>query len=194
MPDPSLALDRRAGWPAEFLERRRRHPRESWETAPTLGELGRFWLARHALFRELTGAFTHAAGELREDRIEVPAFLAWFRPRLGFLLQELQHHHLIEDHHFFPVFRRADPRLARGFEVLEADHHTLDAALAGLAEASHALIRAVQAPGTGHAAATDGLATVLPGFLRLLERHLEDEEDLILPLLIDRGEAGLGIG
>jgi hypothetical protein len=30
--------------------------------------------------------------------------------------------------------------------------------------------------------------------LRLLTRHLGDEEDLIIPLILDRGEAALGVG
>ena len=30
--------------------------------------------------------------------------------------------------------------------------------------------------------------------LRLLTRHLSDEEDLIIPLILDRGEAALGVG
>jgi hypothetical protein len=30
--------------------------------------------------------------------------------------------------------------------------------------------------------------------LRLLTRHLGDEEDLIIPLILDRSEAALGVG
>ena len=135
-----------------------------------------------------------AAGELQEDRVDAARFVPWFRPRIGFLLHELHGHHRIEDLHYFPVFQAADPRLARGFEVLDADHHAIDRAIAELGTASDALLRVLAAPAADRPGAIAGLATTLPAFLRRLERHLDDEEDLVIPLLIDRGEGPLGIG
>lgn len=32
----------------------------------------------------------------------------------------------------------------------------------------------------------------LSGFLKRLNRHLDNEEDLIIPILLDRGEGALG--
>ncbi|HRY26240.1 MAG TPA: hemerythrin domain-containing protein, partial [Geminicoccaceae bacterium] len=127
-----LDLDRRTGWPPELRVLLDRHPRESWPNAAGIGPTGRFWLQRHDLFRELTQALTMAAGELQEDRVDAARFVPWFRPRIGFLLHELHGHHRIEDLHYFPVFQAADPRLARGFEVLDADHHAIDRAIAEL--------------------------------------------------------------
>ena len=43
-------------------------------------------------------------------------------PRLQTLLGNLHGHHQIEDHHYFPVFRQAEPRLAAGFGLLANDH------------------------------------------------------------------------
>jgi iron-sulfur cluster repair protein YtfE (RIC family) len=189
-----LDLDRRTGWPPELRVLLDRHPRESWPHAAGIGPTGRFWLQRHELFRELTQALTMAAGELQEDRVDAARFVPWFRPRIGFLLHELHGHHRIEDLHYFPVFQAADPRLARGFEVLDADHHAIDRAIAELGTASDALLRVLAAPAADRPGAIAGLATTLPAFLRRLERHLDDEEDLVIPLLIDRGEGPLGIG
>lgn len=189
-----LDLDRRTGWPPELRVLLDRHPRESWPNAARIGPTGRFWLQRHDLFRELTQALTMAAGELQEDRVDAARFVPWFRPRIGFLLHELHGHHRIEDLHYFPVFQAADPRLARGFEVLDADHHAIDRAIAELGTASDALLRVLAAPAADRPGAIAGLATTLPAFLRRLERHLDDEEDLVIPLLIDRGEGPLGIG
>ncbi|MCB1991529.1 MAG: hemerythrin domain-containing protein [Geminicoccaceae bacterium] len=189
-----LDLDRRTGWPPELRVLLDRHPRESWPNAAGIGPTGRFWLQRHDLFRELTQALTMAAGELQEDRVDAARFVPWFRPRIGFLLHELHGHHRIEDLHYFPVFQAADPRLARGFEVLDADHHAIDRAIAELGTASDALLRVLAAPAADRPGAIAGLATTLPAFLRRLERHLDDEEDLVIPLLIDRGEGPLGIG
>lgn len=189
-----LDLDRRTGWPPELRVLLDRHPRESWANAGGIGATGRFWLQRHELFRELTQALAMATGELLEERLEAGRFVPWFRPRMGFLLQELHGHHRIEDLHYFPVFQAADPRLARGFEVLDADHHTIDRAIAELGTVSDALLRALATPTYDRPAAVAGLATTLPVFLQRLLRHLDDEEDLVIPLLIERGEGPLGIG
>ena len=45
------------------------------------------------------------------------------------MLWQLEEHHQVEDQHYFPVFRRIEPRLAAGFELLEGDHEALHEAL-----------------------------------------------------------------
>ena len=61
----------------------------------------------------------------------------------GFLINELHGHHHIEDAHYFPVLAQAEARLARGFELLDADHHALDAQLAALTDAANTHLRSV---------------------------------------------------
>ena len=83
-------------------------------------------------------------------------------------------------------------RLARGFDVLENDHHAIHADMAATAETANALLRALtQADalkrcGEAYAAASGALLTGL-------KRHLDDEEDLIVPLILERGEDALGV-
>src|SRR5947209_1382022 len=43
-------------------------------------------------------------------------------------------------------------------------------------------------------AAGDAYGTANDALLRQLRRHLDDEEDLIIPLILDRTEAALGVG
>jgi len=190
----ALDLDRRTGWPADLRVLLDRHPRETWPGHPNLGALCRFWLERHAMFRELAGALARGGAALREGKVDVGAFQPWFAPRMRFFLQQLHHHHLIEDHNYFPVFMAAEQRLVRGFEVLEADHAVIDAAIRELGAASDGLLLALREPSVDLARATAGLGGLLPDFLGKLERHLADEEDLIIPLILERSEAGLGIG
>ncbi len=42
--------------------------------------------------------------------------------------------------------------------------------------------------------ASEGYAAASEGLLTRLIRHLDNEEDLITPLILDRGEGGLGMG
>jgi hypothetical protein len=181
-----LALDSRTGWPADLRLYLDRHPREAWLGHPNLGETARFWLARHGMFRDLGGALQASTAEFREGRTALPQFRAWFAPRLGFFLSELDAHHRIEDLSYFPLFRAAEPRLKRGFEVLEQDHETIHETLARLAEAANAFLQA-EDPGKLRATA-EAYAGVTDELLAGLARHLDDEEDLVVPLILDRGE------
>ena len=50
----ALALARRSGWPEDLRVLLDRYPRERWDAHANLGEMARFWLSRHAMFRELS--------------------------------------------------------------------------------------------------------------------------------------------
>ena len=96
--------------------------------------------------------------------------------------------------HYFPIFQTAEARLAHGFEVLEADHKAIHESSVAAVETANVFLRTpvndadpLRAAGERYAAAGDALT-------RQLTRHLNDEEDLIVPLILDRTEAGLGVG
>lgn len=190
----TLDLDSRTGWPPDLRVLLARHPRETWPGHPNLGALSRFWLERHGMFRDLSRALSAGAIELGEGKVDAAEFQPWFAPRMRFFLQQLHHHHLIEDQQYFPAFMAAESRLVRGFEVLEADHGVLDGAIRELAQASDGLLQALRSPTADLEGATAALGGLLPGFLQKLDRHLADEEDLIIPLILERSEAGLGVG
>lgn len=189
----TLALARRNGWPEDLRVLVARYPREQWEGHANLGEMARFWLSRHVMFRELSVMISGIEAQFRSGALPPAEFPRQFVPRLQFLLSQLDVHHQIEDFHYFPIFRVADARLARGFDVLEGDHHAIHADMAHTAETANALLQALQDDadalrrcGDDHAAASGSLLTGLI-------RHLDDEEDLIVPLILDRGEQALGV-
>ncbi|HET8974806.1 MAG TPA: hemerythrin domain-containing protein, partial [Pseudolabrys sp.] len=113
--------------------------------------------------------------------------------RLQFMLDQLNVHHQIEDLHYFPIFRAADERLARGFDVLEGDHHHIHVDMARTAETATALLRALQCGCDTMRQCGDGYADASGALLKGLVRHLDDEEDLIVPLILDRSEEALGV-
>jgi len=189
----SLDLARRSGWPEDLRVLVSRYPREQWDGHANLGEMARFWLSRHAMFRELTGMIRQIETEFRAGRLPPQEFAGAFVPRLQFLLSQLEVHHQIEDYHYFPIFRAADARLARGFDVLEGDHHAIHADMARVAETANALLRALSSDADSLRARTDDYAAASGTLLKGLIRHLDDEEDLIVPLILDRGEAALGV-
>lgn len=186
-------LDTRPGLPADLRVLLERYPREDWQTHENLGGMAQFWLQRHDMFRDLGGMLEGAVGEWRNERIETGAFVQFFVPRLNFFLGQLEGHHQIEDHHYFPVFRRAEPRLDRGFDILDSDHHVIHAALEANAGAANGLLQAIQEGGDRLKRAGDAYAGECGRLVAMLMRHLDDEEDLIIPVILDQGERKIGV-
>jgi len=186
-------LDTRTGWPPELRLLLDRYPREAWPDHANLGELARFWLAIHDQFRRLGGALKTAGDEFREDRLAAADFRAFYPRRLSNFLGGLEGHHTIEDYQFFPLFTGAEPRLARGFEVLESDHQTIHAAMQAAFESANALLQTADGDRDAVMRAAERHTDDSERLLARLIRHLNDEEDLIIPLILDRGEGPLGI-
>jgi len=189
----ALALARRNGWPEDMRLLIDRYPRELWNGHANLGEMARFWLSRHAMFRELATTIDEITTQFRAGQLPPAEFARQFVPRLQFILDQLDVHHQIEDLHYFPIFRAADEKLARGFDVLEGDHHDIHADMAHTAETANALLQALQAGGDALRRTSDIYANASGALLKGLVRHLDDEEDLIVPLILDRGEEALGV-
>jgi hemerythrin-like domain-containing protein len=189
----ALALARRSGWPEDQRVLIARYPREQWSDHANLGEMARFWLSRHAMFRELAAMIEAIATQFRQGVLPAAEFPRQFVPRLQFLLSQLGVHHQIEDQHYFPIFRAADARLARGFDVLEDDYHAIHADMARTADTANAMLRALSGDADALRRCGDNYARASGALLKGLMRHLDDEEDLIVPLILDRGERALGV-
>lgn len=189
-----LALATRAGLPEDLKLLLSHYPREVWTGHANLGEMASFWLSRHAMFRELGAMLDDASARYREGNIDARAYAQFFAPRLQFFLQQLHAHHHIEDDHYFPIFRRADARLVRGFDMLEGDHDALAASIQNAVTTANDFLRALNGASEGVQPAAEAYAQSGGVLLRGLVRHLDDEEDLIVPLILDRGELGLGVG
>lgn len=194
MIDPSvLALETRTGLPEELRYLAALYPREVWSGHANLGMTARFWLQRHDAFRDLGGRIGAGLVDFREERIDARAFGPWLAPRLQRFLNDLHGHHQIEDYQYFPVFTAAEPRLARGFELLDGDHQTIHHWIGSVAETANVFLHALEGDRDTLRRASDAYATASETMLAGLMRHLADEEDLIIPLILDRTEDGIGI-
>jgi len=193
MTDPT-DLDQRTGLPEEWLYLLKDHPRADWRAHENLGPLTEFWLARHNGFRQLGRTLEDLLSDFREERIPVDRFGGLFAPRLQQFLSELHHHHMIEDHHYFPVFMEAEKRLVAGFELLESDHELIHHRIETVIESANNLLGSLRDGDRDPIRrASDDYAATSGTLISGLMRHLDDEEDLIVPLILDRGEYELGL-
>jgi len=187
----SLKLDAREAWPPELRTLLEKYPREVWPGHANLGETARFWLERHQGFRDLGRSLKQATSDFREDNLAPEEFRRFFAPRLQFFLQSLEGHHQIEDLHYFPVFRAAEPRLVTGFDVLENDHGAIHADILRVVDAANGLLGRMESDDETRRRATELYAGESERLLKSLARHLDDEEDLIVPVILDQGERKL---
>ena len=171
-------LTQRAGLPDTLRVLYETYPREFWPEHDHFHGLVSFWLDRHLMFRKLLGFLR---GDT-EARIDGALDDATYLPRLqrfgSMFLSQLHGHHQIEDMQYFPRLLQLEARLETGFTLLDADHHTLDASLNELADAANATLAGREA---------GRLRDDLLRFEGFLDRHLVDEEELIVPIILKHG-------
>jgi hypothetical protein len=172
----------------------RRHPRATWASHANLGGIARFWLERHEMFRRLDQIIRSGVEAALHERAEAADFKPWLAQHLRWSLGGLEEHHQVEDLHYFPVFRRAEPRLAPGFELLERDHEALHTAIGGIVLRANAVLTVEVTDSARFRAALARFHDAHVELGRDLLRHLDDEEDLVIPLLLERGEHAFGGG
>jgi len=187
---PDSNIDTRTGWPEELRVLLRDHPRDTWAGSPS--QMVQFWIGKHGYLRRQSTALVQAADEYRANRMSAIQFGGWIAPRLQGFLAELHGHHQVEDFHYFPAFRAADPRLNPGFDVLGRDHELLHEGIARIVQTVNEFITTLQTAEAGadnvdaQRIAADRYIDAAALMHRRIHRHLEDEEDLIIPIMLAR--------
>lgn len=91
------------------------------------------------------------------------------------------HHHEIEDHNYFPQFVNLCPNVEHAISLLDSDHRVLEEALHDTEQALNHL--------QNQTTDRDAIARAYNGYQALqsvFERHLWDEEEIIVPILLAR--------
>ncbi|MDD9923178.1 MAG: hemerythrin domain-containing protein [Boseongicola sp.] len=160
------------------------YPRDAWAEHPNFKRATEQWMGAHQMFRKLA-AVNRTETEAYLDKSRDPDDFAGRLSVYGNLLvRNLHGHHHWEDHSYFPELSAADPRFDAGLDILEKDHEALDSILDDFTRASNRVIKLIQ---LDEAAARDEAGAVhkiASSIEKLLERHLTDEEDLAVPIIL----------
>jgi len=190
----STSLRQRTALPADVRVMLEQYPRATWTANPGIEGTGEMWLAFHEQFRRGTADLAALVDHVREAKLAPPVFMARYSRLSQALLSGLEGHHGIEDSYYFPAFIKAEKRLRRGFEIMDADHHVIHNAIDGFATVGRAAAAAIGARdeklSPDAMRAIDGLANSTQEFRRILVQHLADEEDLVIPLLLESANRG----
>lgn len=177
-----MTLETRTGLPEALRILARDYPRDLWHSHQNFDGLTRFWLERHLGFRASLADIERLSQDYLGGSIDAPLYARHSARQIGGLLQDLHGHHQIEDLHYFPQLSRLDPRIASGFDLLEADHQALAGHIDQMAESTNAMLRTLR-----HSADRMAVARLLAraqSFARFIDRHLLDEEDLVVPAIL----------
>lgn len=182
---PEYHVSKRKGLPASVQETLLESTRSEWKDHPRFGGKAKFFMTIHRDL--LDGAAQLSRGV--EQLLDVPdsdvgeaTTQMNLLPFAKNLISFAHHHHEIEDHGYFPQFGLMYPELNRGFSLLDGDHKVLDAALDDTQVALNHL--------TGPAITRDQLADLHKGgqaLENILNRHIWDEEEVIIPIFLRHG-------
>ncbi len=178
----SLPLSGRTGLPDELRVLLDDYPRDGWSAHLDFNGLVAFWLDRHGEFRRLMAEMRADAENLIGHGMDAERFRQRLSRSGSTFLQHLTGHHQIEDTQYFPQLAQMEPRLQRGFDMLDRDHHDLEGWLKRFADEANAALAAPDDAALREAAGR--FRGGLKGLGRMLDRHLTDEEDLILPVIL----------
>ncbi len=179
-------LEERSGLPDALRVLVEEYPRAGWENDPGFEGLLRFWLDRHLMFRRILSQMQKDTETFLNNDLSTRFYGAHLSRYGGLFVQELHGHHSIEDHHYFPKLIDLDARISRGFDILDADHHAIDGHLNLFVEQANAVLQQAE-DREKMVPVADTFLKQLRGLERLLDRHLTDEEELVVPVVLKYG-------
>jgi iron-sulfur cluster repair protein YtfE (RIC family) len=184
VPVDPLELAIRTAWPEELLVHYRLHPRP-WQLH-TLPDIANHWLGVHNMFRQHATLLAAATDAWSGKTLPALNYLRTAVPRAASFVHVLHMHHHAETDMAFPAVAVAAPEMARAFAVLDRDHAQIEPML-------ERVERVIETRDPRIDPMASELAAALPPLLAALDRHLNDEEDIIVPALVVRGHLVRGL-
>ncbi len=160
------------------------YPRESWRAHPNFRQATKNWLGAHRMFRYLAALIHRRTKAYLDGDLEPNKFATDLSYYGDALVQNLHGHHNWEDRVYFPELARAEPRFKAGLEVLETDHLALNTLLDAFARKSNRVVKLIQLDAAQAKEEAAALPPICEKLEALLSRHLSDEEDLAVPIIL----------
>ncbi|GIT91651.1 hypothetical protein JANAI62_21080 [Jannaschia pagri] len=153
---------------------------EAWSQRPAFGDLTRFWLSRHQMFRDLMSDLRARLRACEGGDLD-PTDPDTALHRDGrFLCQEMLGHHGVEDSVYFPRLIVLQPSIAPWIERLHSDHQDIGCSLDRLSQ-SLSQVR-------DGARAVALVSSRLTAVMELKLRHMQAEEETVVPVILTLGE------
>ena len=178
------SIDTRQGLPTEMQALLRDYPREAWPDNPHFARSIQNWMSAHKMFRQLGEITRDDVEKLIEKMLNPTEFSRRFAYYGDLLVRNLHGHHAWEDRDYFPELSAADSRFDRGLEMLEADHYQLDVTLDKFTKVANRLLQLIELEEKQAREEAGELLESCQDIGQFLARHLQDEEDLVVAILL----------
>lgn len=153
-------------------------PPETWDQLPSYHPVSS-WLGGHFSLRRGQKELNYINTEFLEGRMQWDRYKQRLLRETSTQYQNLTGHHEREDLHIFPRMCKNHPKLARGFTILDINHHTIKAQIHDI----RTLIAKLRQAEAADMALAEKLAKAMADSGQWLYRHLSDEEDLVVPIM-----------
>ena len=160
------------------------YPRETWQSHPGFREKTEGWLSAHQMFKRVVASISKDTQEYIEQIKDPQEFAQRLSYRGSVLIGNLHGHHSWEDHSYFPELSAADSRFDVGLKILEKDHATLNDVLEAFANEANRVLKLMPEHDTVARGEAGKLHTATTTIEALLQRHLGDEEELAVPIIL----------
>jgi len=175
---------RTTAMPAEMQILLGDYPRDSWESHAGFKDKTRQWLGAHQMFRRISATVRKDTEHYLDGKKGPQEFISKLSYRGGTLVNNLHGHHFWEDNSYFPELFSAEPRLKDGLDILEKDHEVLHQVLDDFTNKANRVIKRIQLDNKHARDESGSLHTVATTIETLLQRHLGDEEELAVPIIL----------
>jgi len=157
--------------------------RQDWSKHPAFGGSAAFFISYHGNLLNTINSLVSQLEALMQLNQSKDFSLPQLQPILRsglYLVEKAHHHHQIEDVSYFPHFRKILPQFSTAMDLLDDDHLVLDKALHRLKHSIQQAYGQVQLS-QYYVADLYEQAALLQ---KVLTRHLQDEEEIIIPIFL----------
>ena len=175
---------RKTDMPADMRALLTDYPRDSWEAHPGFKDKTRHWLGAHQMFRHLGETLRTETEGYLEGSCAADEYAAQLSYYGNALVRNLHGHHRWEDSSYFPELSTADPRFDSGLVILEKDHEAMNIVLDEFTKAANRVIKLVQLDEKQAREDSSKLHSLTETIENFLKRHLNDEEELAIPIIL----------
>ncbi|MBD3664160.1 hemerythrin domain-containing protein [Sulfitobacter sp. TSTF-M16] len=159
-------------------------PRESWAAHPGFKQATKNWLGAHQMFRRLAETLRLDAERVLDGNADKRRYAERLSYYGDALVRNLHGHHHFEDTSYFPELGAADPRFVAGLEILETDHEVLDTILDSFVRNANLVLTSDTAGADDFRNRVGAVHRSALTIEQLLARHLADEEELAVPIIL----------
>ena len=179
-------VEQRKGLPAVIKGQLLPLEREQWSQHARYGGKASFFIQYHGDLLATASYLKQTLETLLDSSLTVFNWQQLKAPLSAaqYLVDRAHNHHQIEDHVYFPQFRKIMPQLSKGIDLLDRDHKSLDLALDDLSTRVMSMVMTMDQGDVIDKQQVNTLTDSILHLQRILQRHLFDEEEVIIPIFL----------